>query len=394
MKRVNRAYRFRLYPNKAQGDLLARHFGCVRFIYNYFLNQRDEQYKANGKSDNYCTQAKALTILKNQESASWLKDVNSQSLQFALKCLESSYTKFFNKKSKHPRFKSKRSKNSFTVPQCAYIDGNRLFIRKFGEGIKCRVHREIKGKIGKVTITKTPSGKYFASILTKEEYDTLLKKTNKSVGVDMGLKDLLVTSEGEVFKNNKYTRKYRNKLKVAQQHLSRKVKGSKGFENQRLKVARLYEKIVNSRDDYLHKCSISLVQRYDIIYVEDLNVKDMEQNHHLAESIADASWSRFVTMLTYKANWNDKKVIKIDRYFPSSQTCGVCGYVNPETKNLSVRKWECPNCHTKHDRDINAAINILHFGLNKTSAGSVDYMDGEDVKSSMKSKAHRPNVCG
>ena len=247
MMRINRAYRFRLYPNKEQENLLARHFGCVMFVYNYFLNQRDEQYKANGKSDNYCAQAKTLTVLKNQESTSWLKDVNSQSLQFALRCLESSYTKFFNKKTKHPRFKSKRSKNSFTVPQCASIVDNKLFIHKFKGGIKCRVHREIKGKIGKVTITKTLSGKYFASILTKEEYDTPLKKTNKSVGVDMGLKDLLVTSEGEVFKNNKYTRKYRNKLKVAQQHLSRKVKGSKGFENQSLKVTRLYERVVNSR---------------------------------------------------------------------------------------------------------------------------------------------------
>ena len=167
MMRINRAYRFRLYPNKEQENLLARHFGCVRFVYNYFLNQRDEQYKANGKSDNYCTQAKALTILKNQESTSWLKDVNTQSLQFALKCLEPSYTKFFNRKANHPRFKSKRSKNSFTVPQCTSIDGNRLFIRKFREGIKCRVHRDIKGKIGKVTITKTPSGKYFASIFTE-----------------------------------------------------------------------------------------------------------------------------------------------------------------------------------------------------------------------------------
>ena len=161
-----------MYPNKEQESLLAQHFGCVRFVYNYFLNQRDEQYKANGKSDNFYAQARALTILKNQESTSWLKNVNSQSLQFALKCLESSYTKFFNKKAKHPRFKSKRSKNSFTVPQCASIDGDRLFIRKFREGIKCRVHREIKGKIGKVTISKMPSGKYFASILTKEEYIT------------------------------------------------------------------------------------------------------------------------------------------------------------------------------------------------------------------------------
>ena len=395
MRKINRSYKFRLYPNKEQIDLLARHFGCARFVYNYFLNQRIEQYRLTGKSDNFYEQCKSLTLLKRQDETEWLKEVSAQTLQFAIKCLEAAYTNFFKKRAKFPKFKSKRSKSSFTVPQFASIADNKLFIPKFREGIKCCVHREIKGKIGKVTVSKTPSGKYFISVSTEEEYETPLKKTNKSVGVDMGLKDFIITSEGEVFKNNRYTRKYENKLARSQRHLSRKKKGSRGFENQRLKVARLHEKISNSRFDYLHKCSISLIRRYDTICIEDLNVKGMIRNHNLAKSISDVSWSSFVTMLTYKADWNDKKVVKIDRYYPSSQTCNVCGYINSNTKDLSIREWECPSCHTHHNRDVNAAINILHFGLNNnTSAGTVDYTDGEDVRtdllkgqSSMKSEA-------
>ncbi len=338
--------------------------------------------------------------MKKQEETVWLNEVNSQTLQFALRSLDTAYKNFFQKLTKFPKFKSKHSKNSFTVPQNASIADGRLFIRKFKEGIKCRVHREIKGKVGKVTITKTPSGKYFVSVFTEEEYITPIVKSGKSVGVDLGLKDLLVTSEGETFKNNRYTRRYECKLAKAQQHLSRKIKGSRGFENQRLKVARLYEKIANSRADYLHKCSISLVRRYDTIYIEDLNVKGMVKNRRLSKSITDASWGKFASILTYKAEWNNKKVVKVDRYFPSSQTCNVCGYVNKDIKDLSIREWECPHCHTHHDRDINAAINILHFGLNNNnnnniSAGTVDYTGGEEVRtdqseshSSMKPEAH------
>ena len=402
MRKINRTYKFRLYPTEAQTELLAKHFGCARFVYNYFLNQRQEQYRLTGKSDNYCAQAKTLAGLKRQEETAWLKEVNAQSLQFALKSLDVAYTNFFKKRADFPNFKSKRSKNSFTAPQFSHIDDNRLFIPKFKEGIKCRVHREVKGKIGKVTITKTPSGKYFASICTEEEYVTPLEKTNKSVGVDLGLKDLLVTSDGEVFSNNRYTRKYERKLATAQRHLSRKKKGSRGYENQRLKVARLHEKVSNSRADYLHKCSISLVRRYDTICIEDLNVKGMMRNHRLAKHVTDASWGTLLNMLTYKAEWNDKKVIKIDRFFPSSQTCSVCGYINNDVKDLSVREWECPACHTHHNRDVNAAINILRIGLKQyTSAGTADYTGGEEVRadlseshSSVKPEARKSKACG
>ena len=400
MRKIHRTYRFRLYPTKEQTELLAKHLGCARFVYNYFLNQRKEQYRLTGKSDNFYAQSKLLVEMKKQEGTAWLKEVNSQSLQFAVRCLETAYTNFFKKRTKFPSFKSKRSKNSFTVPQCASITGDRLFIRKFREGIKCRVHRKIKGEIGKVTITKTPSGKYFASVSTEEEYFPA-EKSGKSVGIDLGLKNLLVTSEGETFENNRHTRKYERRLAKAQRHLSRKKKGSRGFERQRLKVSRIYEKISNCRADYLHKCSISLVRRYDTICIEDLNVNVMMRNHQLAKSISDASWGRFVTMLTYKAEWNGKRVVKIDRFFPSSQTCHVCGHINKETKDLSVREWECPACHARHDRDINAAINILRAGLNNTSAGTVDYTGGEGVRaflseshSSVKPEAHKPLVCG
>ena len=390
-----------MYPTKAQTELLAKHFGCARFVYNYFLNQRQEQYRLTGKSDNYFAQCNALPELKKQEETAWLKEVSAQSLQFALRCLDKAYTNFFKKRAKFPKFKSKRAKNSFTISQYSSISGNRLFIPKFKQGIKCRVHREVKGKIGKVTITKTPSGKYFASVLTEEEYATTFEKTNKSVGLDMGLKDFLTTSDGEKFKNNRYTKKYEQRLAHAQRHLSRKKKGSRGFEKQRLKVARLYEKISNSRADYLHKCAIELVRRYDVICIEDLNIKGMVRNHKLSKSISDASWGVFVVMLTYKAEWNDKKVVKIDRFYHSSQTCNVCGNRHGQTKDLSVREWECPSCHTHHNRDVNAAINILRVGLKQyTSAGAADYTGGGEVRadlseshSSVKPEAHKPLAC-
>ena len=361
MKLIHRTYKFQLLPNKDQKILLDKHFGCVRFVYNYFLNERKEQYQADKKSDNYYAQAKTLTKLKKKEETIWLKEVNSQTLQFALRSLDTAYVNFFRGNAKFPRFKSKKKKNTFTIPQFTKVIGGRIYMPKFKEGIKVNIHRKIKGKISKFTISKTPTGKYFVSILTEQKYQPN-KKTGKLVGIDLGLKDFAITSDGIKYKNNRYTKKYERQLKKAQQHLSRKQKGSNGFEKQRLKVAKIYEKISNTRQDVLHKVSKEIVSNYDIICLEDLGIKNMIKNHKLAKHIADASWGTFVRFVEYKANWNNKSVIKINRFYPSSKTCNVCGYINQDL-NLSIRNWTCPKCFTELDRDENASINILKEGL-------------------------------
>lgn len=360
MTTVNKTYRFRLMPNEEQEILLAKHFGCTRFVYNYFLNERKQQYQADKKSDTYYAQAATLTKIKKQEETNWLKEVNSQSLQFVLRSLDTAYLNFFRGNAQFPKFKSRRNKNSFTVPQFGRIDDGKLIIPKFKDGIKIKMHRELKGKIGKVTITRTPTGKYFVSIFTEQEIEQLTK-TDKQVGIDLGIKDFAITSENRKFKNNRYTKKYARKLKKAQQHLSRKQKDSNGFEKQKLKVAKIHEKIANSRLDTLHKVSKELVESYDLISIEDLNVKGMIKNHKLSKHIADASWGNFVTLLQYKCDWYGKELIKVNRFYPSSKTCNVCGCINQDL-NLSIREWICSNGH-KLDRDHNAAKNILKEGL-------------------------------
>ena len=369
---IKYTYKFRLKPTKEQEIMLNKHFGSVRWSYNYFLNQRKEEYLNNKKSITYNKQSSVLTQLKTQEETNWLKEVNSQSLQYSLKCLDQAYQNFFNKRTKFPKFKSRKSKNSFTCPQFVSYKGNKLIITKFREGIKMIMEREIKGKIKKATISKTPTGKYFVSILTEKEYAPSVK-TNQSVGIDLGIKDFLVLSNGTKIKNHRFLKHYERLLTKNQKHLSRKTKGSNRYEKQRIKVAKIHEKITNSRMDLIHKTTSNLVQEFDKIYLEDLNVKGMMKNHKLAKAIGDVSWGKFIETLTYKAEWNEKEIIHIDRFFPSSKTCSKCGYIN-QSLTLKDRTWTCKECGEIHDRDFNAAINILNEGCRKNiSGGTSDY---------------------
>ena len=385
MKIIKYTYKFRLKPTKDQEVLLNKHFGSIRWIYNYFLNQRKQEYLNNKKSISYNKQSASLTLLKQQEETEWLKETNSQSLQYSLKCLDQAYQNFFNKRTQFPKFKSKKSKNSFTVSQHVKNEGNMIHFPKFNEGIKMIMEREIKGIIKKATLSKTPTGEYFVSILTEQEYIPK-EKTGKSIGIDVGIKDFLVLSNGSKVKNHRFLKHYEHQLKKHQKHLSRKTYGSSRYEKQRLKVAKIHEKITNSRMDLIHKTTLNLVKEFDIIYLEDLNVKGMMKNHKLAKSISDVSWGKFIDVLTYKAEWNDKNVIHIDRYFPSSKTCNKCGYVNNGLK-LKDREWICPDCGEKLDRDLNAAINILNEGCRKDiSGGTSEYKRRAQIRLEKSSK--------
>ena len=376
MKVIKYTYKFRLEPTQEQQILLNKHFGSVRYVYNYFLNQRKTEYLENKKSITYNQQAGHLTKLKVEMN--WLKEINSQTLQYSLKCLDTAYQGFFNKRTKFPNFKSKHNKNSFTIPQFLSIKKDMLYIPKFREGIEMIMERKINGVVRRATISKTPTGKYFVSILTELEYQPV-SKTNQSVGIDLGVKDFLVLSNGTKIKNHRFLKHYEKILTENQKYLSRKTKGSNRYEKQRLKVARIYEKITNSRMDLIHKTTTNLINQFDIIYLEDLNVKGMMKNHKLAKAIGDVSWGKFIDTLEYKANWNDKSIIHIDRFFPSSKTCSKCGWINNQL-TLKDRNWTCPECNSVHDRDFNAAINILNEGYRKNiSDGTSDYERGAKI---------------
>jgi len=378
VKLIKYTYKFRLEPTDEQKILLNKHFGSVRWIFNYFLNQRKNEYLNNKKSLNYYDQSAELTQIK--KSNEWLKEINSQTLQYSLKCLDMAYQGFFNKRTQFPKFKSKRNKNSFTIPQFVSVKKDKLFIPKFRDGIKMIMEREIKGIIKHCSISKTPTGKYFVSILTEREYKPL-QKTNQSVGIDMGLKDFLVLSNGTKIKNHRFFKHYEHQLKLNQKYLSRKTKGSNRYEKQRLKVARIHEKITNSRMDLIHKTTNHLIKKFDIIYLEDLNVKGMMKNHKLSKVIGDVSWGKFIDTLEYKSLWNDKSVIHIDRFFPSSKTCSKCDWIN-NSLTLNDREWICPKCGEKHDRDFNAAINIENegFRMKNISVGTTDYERGAKIR--------------
>ena len=372
-------YKFRLNPDKEQQDILNRYFGCVRFVYNYFLNQRKDEYTNNKKSITYNQQSGSLTLFKRDPNYQWLKEINSQTLQYSLRCLDQSYQRFFKKTSGFPRFKSRKTKNTFTVPQSVKVEDNYLMIPKFKDGIKMVKHRNIEGLIKKCSISKTSTGKYYVSILVEKEYQPV-KKTNKKVGIDLGLNDFISLSNGSKTKGIRYLKKYEKDLNLNQKHLSRKVKGSNRYEKQRLKVCRIHEKITNSRSDMLHKITSNIVKQFDTIYIEDLNIKGMIKNRKLSKSISDVSWGKFIDILSYKCDWNNKQLIKVDRFFPSSKTCNKCSHINQNLK-LHQRKWTCFKCKSKLDRDINAAINILNEGLRlNISDGTSDNNRGAKIR--------------
>lgn len=361
-----KAYKYRLYPNEQQEILIQKTFGCCRFVYNQTLAYKKELYetKKESMSGFDCINWKNRVLKAKYE---WLKEVDKYALDNAVINMYFAYQKFFKEHIGFPKFKSKRkSKKSYKTNYTnknieVSFENNKIKLPKL-KWVKAKIHREFTGKIKSATVSQVPSGKYFVSILVETEHIPM-KENDNFVGIDLGIKDLLITSDGEKFDNIRTIKKYENKLAKEQRILAHKQKFSKNYEKQRIKVARIYEKIHNTRIDHLHKISHQLISENQVIVSEDLAISNMVKNHNLAKAISDCGWYELTRQLTYKAEWNGRTYIKIDRYVPSSQICNVCGYVNKDTKDLSVREWICPECGTKHDRDINAAINILNEGM-------------------------------
>jgi putative transposase len=358
-----KSFKYRIFPNQEQKDMMSNIFGQVRFVYNLGLETKISAYIGNKKNYTCIDLANQVKELKDTD-ATWLKESPSQALQMSLRNLDNAYTNFF-RGGGFPKFKNKHGKQSFQLPQGVYLENDKqIFIPKL-KLVDIDLHRKFKGEIKTVTVSKSVTDKYYVSILVdtselKPDKKLIMVKT--TVGLDLGIKDFCITSDGEKFENKDFFKSTMSKLRIEQRSLSRKKKGSNHYQKQKMVVALIHEKVRNQRQDYLHKISKYLVDNYDTICVEDLAVSNMVKSRKLSRSISDMGWSEFKSMLEYKCDWYGKNLSIIGRFEPSSKTCSSCGSINKDL-TLNDREWTCPKCNKKHDRDINAAINIKKIGL-------------------------------
>lgn len=361
-----KAFKYRIYPDKDQEEFINLHFGACRFVYNWALEQKIKTYEQTKKSISRFDLQKIL-VHEVKHSNEWLKKVNSQALLASLVNVESAFTKFFREKTGFPKFKSKKNPvQSYQMPQHYTVDFDRNVIKlpKMGE-VKAVLHRRFEGTMKTATISRSGTGKFYISILVDDGLELPEKQEiseSNAVGIDVGIKDFAILSNGEKVENPKYLKNSLKRMKCLQKRVSKKVKGSNNRNKARQQLSKIHEKISNQRNDFQHKLSSKLISENQAIALETLNVKGMVKNHCLAQSISDAGWSSFVTKLEYKAEWFGKTILRIGRFEPSSKICNVCGYYN-SSLTLKDREWICPDCKTKHDRDINAAINIKKFSL-------------------------------